>query len=149
MGRVPSWLVQCLLVSGVALICYMHSCWGEFVFDDSEAILSNKDILIETPLLNVFTNDFWGMSVFSNNSHKSYRPLTVLTFRINYWMGELEPFGFHFANVVLHIFVCMLFLRVCVCFWEDFASSSKESWWSVFFAALLFASHPVHTETVS
>lgn len=148
MVTVPSWLVQCTLVSTVAIVCYMHSCWGGFVFDDSEAILSNKDILTETPLLNVFENDFWGMNVLSNSSHKSYRPLTVLTFRTNYWMGGMEPFGYHFTNLALHVLVCLLFLRVCVCFWTDFAPSQSDSW-SVLFASLLFASHPVHTETVS
>ncbi len=152
---VPSWLIHSLLpavlVSGVAIGSYLHSCWGGFVFDDSEAILNNKDILTETPLLNVFLNDFWGTSVLSNTSHKSYRPLTVLTFRTNHWISGMEPFGYHLVNLVLHVLVCLLFLRVCVCFWMDFAprSSMSESRWPVLFAALTFASHPVHTETVS
>jgi hypothetical protein len=29
----------------------------------------------------VFLHDFWGDDIQSNVSHKSYRPLTVLTFR--------------------------------------------------------------------
>ena len=29
----------------------------------------------------VFTNDFWGKGMAENNSHKSYRPLCVLTFK--------------------------------------------------------------------
>ncbi len=158
---VPSWYwcVQSVLVVTVAIGSYLHCCWAAFVFDDNEAILTNKDILTDTPLVSVFSNDFWGTSVLSNTSHKSYRPLTVITFRINYWMGGLDPWGYHLTNLVLHALVCLLFLRVCACVWEDMrlpngrktsaVSANNESWWSVLFAALLFSCHPVHTETVS
>lgn len=153
---VPFWLVQALLVSAVAMVSYLHSCWAGFVFDDNEAILSNKDIRTDTPLFNVFKNDFWGASVLSNTSHKSYRPLTILTFRVNYWFGGMNPFGYHLANLLLHTLVCLVFLRVCECLWKDVqlittpeVESNKNQWWDVLFAALLFASHPIHTETVS
>ena len=53
----------------------------DFVFDDSEAIINNKDLEAETPLWDLFVHDFWGSKVASNTSHKSYRPLTVFTFR--------------------------------------------------------------------
>lgn len=97
-------------VALVALLCFINSYDGEFVFDDSEAIVNNKvsfsfiisltpvthlhlqkpllvlflwlqDLRPATPLNNIWSNDFWGTNLSSNSSHKSYRPLTVLTFR--------------------------------------------------------------------
>lgn len=53
---------------------------GDFVFDDSEAILKNKDITSES-WIDCFYNDFWGTDIKSNLSHKSYRPLTIISFR--------------------------------------------------------------------
>ena len=157
-----SWPVQCSLVTGLATLSYLSSCWADFVFDDNEAILTNQDITMETPLLDVFTHDFWGRSVLDKNSHKSYRPLTVLTFRVNHWLGGLDPFGYHVTNLVLHVIVCLLYLRVCVCLLSDSTHSPcdptpqnksrafhESDWWVGLLAALLFASHPVHTETVS
>ena len=44
-------------------------------------------------------------------SHKSYRPLCVLTFRLNYWWNELEPMSYHLTNVVLHAVVCVMFMK--------------------------------------
>lgn len=73
-------------------------------------------------------------------SHKSYRPLTVLTFRLNYLFSELSAASYHLLNVVFHAIVCVLFLRVCRVF-QDKSSSLV--------AALLFAVHPIHTEAVS
>lgn len=40
-----------------------------------------QDLRPATPLNNIWSNDFWGTNLSSNSSHKSYRPLTVLTFR--------------------------------------------------------------------
>lgn len=44
-------------------------------------------------------------------SHKSYRPLCVLTFRWNYAMHGLEPLGFHLVNMLLHILVSIMYFR--------------------------------------
>ena len=65
----------------LAILCFGNSLYGEFVFDDSEAILSNDDLMPETPITDLFVHDFWGKKLALNTSHKSYRPLTVLTFR--------------------------------------------------------------------
>ena len=64
-----------------ALVCFINSYDGAFVFDDSEALLNNPDLKPETSLIDLFYHDFWGSKLASNTSHKSYRPLTVLTFR--------------------------------------------------------------------
>ena len=158
-----SWPVQCFLLTGFATISYLSSCWADFVFDDDEAILTNQDVTMETPLFDVFTHDFWGRSVLNKNSHvhKSYRPLAVFIFCVNNWLGGLDLFGYHVTNLVLHVIVCLLYLQVCVCLLSDSTHSpcdsipqekshqSHESDWRVrLLAALLFASHPVHTEIV-
>lgn len=65
----------------VASLCLANSYNGDFVFDDSEAILNNKDVSGTTPLYQIFNNDFWGTNLLHKQSHKSYRPLTILSFR--------------------------------------------------------------------
>lgn len=136
------------IIATVSLVCYWNTCYGDFVFDDSEAIINNKDLRPESSLLGLFVHDFWGGTLTANESHKSYRPLTVLTFRLNYWLsGGLHPWAFHFVNVVLHTLVSVLSLRV---FDEVFSQNStsmvsREG----FLAGLIFAVHPIHTESVS
>ncbi|KFB49864.1 hypothetical protein ZHAS_00017889 [Anopheles sinensis] len=44
-------------------------------------------------------------------SHKSYRPLCVLTFRWNYLLHGLEPAGYHLVNVLLHTIVSLMYFR--------------------------------------
>jgi hypothetical protein len=139
------------LVVMLALMSYGNSSWGQFVFDDSEAILNNQDVadLDGTSLQQVFSHDFWGKDIYSNTSHKSYRPFTILTFRLNHWLaGGLHPMGFHVTNVILHAAVSLLYLEVCILVCRSSAMESTRISTSAV-AALLFAVHPIHTESVS
>lgn len=148
------WLLCRILVGVIAFVCYVNSSWGDFVFDDSEAIIGNKDIEPGTPIAKVFADDFWGKEITHKASHKSYRPLTVLTFRWNYWFaGGRNAFGFHFANVLLHAIVSVMFLEVCCCLLGDWPWSGRTGAKGVspraLFASVLFSLHPIHSESVS
>uniref|UniRef100_A0A8C1VQX5 Protein O-mannosyl-transferase TMTC3 n=1 Tax=Cyprinus carpio TaxID=7962 RepID=A0A8C1VQX5_CYPCA len=136
---VVSWKEICLL-TGLVVGCYWNSLFCGFVFDDVSAILDNKDLRPTTPLQNLFLNDFWGTPMSEERSHKSYRPLTVLTFRLNYLFSELSSSSYHLLNVVLHAVVCVLFLHFCRLLLDRNTS---------LIAALLFAVHPIHTEAVT
>uniref|UniRef100_A0A8C1X6F9 dolichyl-phosphate-mannose--protein mannosyltransferase n=1 Tax=Cyprinus carpio TaxID=7962 RepID=A0A8C1X6F9_CYPCA len=144
-----------LVTAFVALVCFINSYDGDFVFDDSEAIINNKDLNPDTPLSNIWKNDFWGSNLSSNSSHKSYRPLTVLTFRINYLLaGGLHPIGFHMLNVALHCVISVLMIDVFAILIGGLVHDGRGAKLSLspkasFLAALFFASHPVHTESVS
>uniref|UniRef100_A0A3Q1FK11 dolichyl-phosphate-mannose--protein mannosyltransferase n=1 Tax=Acanthochromis polyacanthus TaxID=80966 RepID=A0A3Q1FK11_9TELE len=142
-------------VALVALLCFINSYDGEFVFDDSEAIVNNKDLRPTTPLNNIWSNDFWGSNLSSNSSHKSYRPLTVLTFRLNYLVaGGLHPVGFHVLNIVLHAVISALMIDVFAILIGGLAYDEKgrilnHAPKTSLLAAVFFAAHPIHTESVA
>ncbi|XP_056443855.1 protein O-mannosyl-transferase TMTC1 [Gadus chalcogrammus] len=134
-GRYAALLALCAL-------CYGNSLRGEFVHDDVWAIVNNPDVRPGASLRSVFTGDFWGKRMADNTSHKSYRPLCVLTFKLNLLLGGLNPFPFHLVNVCLHAAVCCLLLHTCE---RRVFRDAKPA----FLTALLFTVHPVHTEAVS
>ncbi|XP_072252706.1 protein O-mannosyl-transferase TMTC4 isoform X2 [Leuresthes tenuis] len=142
-------------VALVALLCFINSYDGEFVFDDSEAIINNKDLKSTTPLNNIWRNDFWGSNLSSNSSHKSYRPLTVLTFRLNYLIaGGLHPIGFHVLNIILHAVISALMIDVFAVLigglaFDDKGRTLNHAPKTSLLAAIFFAAHPVHTESVA
>ncbi|XP_059129146.1 protein O-mannosyl-transferase TMTC4 isoform X2 [Peromyscus eremicus] len=144
-----------LVVGFVSLVCFARSYDGDFVFDDSEAIVNNKDLQSDTPLGDLWHHDFWGSRLSSNTSHKSYRPLTVLTFRINYYLsGGFYPMGFHVVNILLHGGISILMLDVFSVLFGGLQYTSKGRRVHLaprasLLAALLFAVHPVHTECVA
>merc|ERR1712141_233044 len=55
----------------------------EFVFDDIPAVRNNEDITTHDPI-KILQHDFWGENITSRISHKSYRPVTTLT----YWAQQ-------------------------------------------------------------
>nr|XP_048277687.1 protein O-mannosyl-transferase TMTC4 isoform X2 [Myodes glareolus] len=144
-----------LVVGFASLACFARSYDGDFVFDDSEAIVNNKDLQSDTPLGDLWHHDFWGSRLSSNTSHKSYRPLTVLTFRINYYLsGGFHPVGFHVVNILLHGGISILTLDVFSVLFGGLQYTSKGRRVHLaprasLLAALLFAVHPVHTECVA
>ncbi|CAH2207813.1 jg25648 [Pararge aegeria aegeria] len=69
------------LVASVGALTYSNSLHGEFVHDDIPAIVTNADVTGANPVVKIFKNDFWGTPMSDTGSHKSYRPLTTLTFR--------------------------------------------------------------------
>ena len=115
---------------------YANSLGADFVFDDVTAIKDNKDLRGHVPWRNLFLNDFWGTPMDKEQSHKSYRPLTVATFRLNYMVGKLDPFGYHLVNVILHGIVTILYFDVCKLLTNGSFGVST-------LAATLFALHPV------
>uniref|UniRef100_A0A8D0U0P2 Protein O-mannosyl-transferase TMTC3 n=1 Tax=Sus scrofa TaxID=9823 RepID=A0A8D0U0P2_PIG len=133
-------LKEVTLIVGLVAACYWNSLFCGFVFDDVSAILDNKDLHPTTPLKTLFQNDFWGTPMSEERSHKSYRPLTVLTFRLNYLFSELKPMSYHLLNMMFHAVVSVIFLKVCKLFLDNRSSM---------IASLLFAVHPIHTEAVT
>ena len=70
-----------LILSLLSIAVYSNSLDGDFVHDDIAAIVNNRDVTGGTPWSSVWQNDFWGTNIRDRRSHKSYRPLTIITFR--------------------------------------------------------------------
>ncbi|XP_011861843.1 PREDICTED: transmembrane and TPR repeat-containing protein 4 isoform X2 [Vollenhovia emeryi] len=139
---VPSSLSPWIIV--ILSLCFVNSYDGDFVFDDTEAIVNNNDVRDNTPFWDIFQNDFWGTKLSHRQSHKSYRPFTILSFRLQFWLRQgLVSQDFHVVNVILHSTICLLTLFV----YNLFLGPEGHS--SAFYAAALFAVHPIHTEAVS
>ena len=81
----------------LSIIVYSNSPGCDFVFDDISAIKDNRDLRPTTPWADLLRNDFWGSPIDVERSHKSYRPFTVATFRLNYMFDYLEPYWLEFS----------------------------------------------------
>jgi len=105
--------------------------------------VKNPDLLPTTPLWNLFVNDFWGTPLRHSGSHKSYRPLCVLTFRLNYLLSGLDPFSYHLTNVLLHAAVTAVYVLTVR---KAVANCPPDV---LLGSGLLFAVHPIHSEAVA
>ncbi|KAL6077714.1 Protein O-mannosyl-transferase tmtc3 [Balamuthia mandrillaris] len=135
----PVWAVVAVVAFGV----FVNGLWGGFVFDDRVAVVESKDVSGENPLSELWWNDFWGARINEPGvwTCKSYRPITVLSFRLNRYIHGLDTFGYHLVNVLFHALTAVLVYFVgMVCFEGNTIPSAM--------AAFFFAVHPIHTEAV-
>ncbi|XP_055664322.1 protein O-mannosyl-transferase TMTC1 isoform X2 [Falco peregrinus] len=130
------------VLAGLCALCYGNSLRGEFVHDDVWAIVNNPDVRAAAPVAAAFANDFWGKRMAENTSHKSYRPLCVLTFKLNILLAGMNPFYFHAVNVILHCLVTLVLMYTC-------DKAVFKDCRLAFVTALFFAVHPIHTEAVT
>ncbi|CAJ0593677.1 unnamed protein product [Cylicocyclus nassatus] len=145
-SRNYDWL-KLVIITVLAAGPYIPSLDGEFVFDDSATIINNPVVTGKTPLKQVFTTDYWGHPIASPLSHKSYRPLTTLTFWLNYRFHNEWTLPYHLLNIALHAIASLLvFLLVRKLHYVTEQSFICDE---AFVASALFAVHPVHTEAVA
>ena len=129
-----STILALLLV--LATIVYANTLHNPFVIDDQNIIVRNF-LLRQWTLADVLkTHLFSAIAVET----QYYRPLTLLTFAINYGFSGLEPQGYHIVNLALHLLVVSLSYLLL---------SHFVSPWIAGFSAALFAVHPVNAQAVS
>jgi hypothetical protein len=72
--------ILCLAVYLVPILTHNNDV--EPVLDEAHIVPTvNGDVAGTSTLEQVFTNDYWGRNMNTVSSHKSWRPLTILTFR--------------------------------------------------------------------
>lgn len=119
----------------VALLIYGHSLQNDFVlWDDSLLIYQNPTIQGLT-----FHNI---KRAFTTYDPELYIPLTLLSYQIDYVFGGLNPFIYHFTNLLLHTINALLVA------WTAFLLSRGKRW-AALGCGLLFLLHPLHTEAVA
>lgn len=139
MKRFDNLLKLLLPISAVviAVLVYLPALRAPFVYDDGHAIYQNPAVLSGASVGEIFSDP----SLFSaRRDARMYRPLTLWSYSLNYKLAGFNMsvwHGFHFLfhslNVLLIYFIV-----------GKITSDSKCS----FIAALLFAVHPLCSETV-
>jgi hypothetical protein len=136
-----------LFIGFVAILATWNTRFNEFVWDDRAALILNQDIRAVN-WTDLFLHDFWGTPIHLPSSHKSYRPLTVLTFRLNFFAHGLEPQLYHLVNGFLHMGCSILVWKTAQIVFSN-NQKIKLSHYGSIFAGLLFAVHPIHCDAVA
>ena len=144
-----NWL-PALLLFIISIGLYAYSTTFEYVLDDQIVLTNNaytkqgvngiKDILTKESM----SGRFGGQKNLIVGAR--YRPLSLVTFALEYQFVGLNPFVSHLINVLLYGLLAVLLYRVlCLCF------PTKEQWYFsiAFLTSLLFVVHPLHTEVVA
>ncbi len=129
------WWTACVVIA--AVLPYLSAFGNEFVRDDLVIIRDNERIRSWAGVVECFASNYWGDAVQA----MLYRPLVLATYAANYAVGGLDTAGYTAVNVALHAACCLALLALL--------RHAGASAFTSGAAAVLFAVHPVHTESVT
>jgi protein O-mannosyl-transferase len=126
------------LLGLITFVIYSGSLSFEFVWDDWPQIVNSPIIRSWSNLPRAFSSDLW----YHVARHQVYyRPLFVAWSMLNFSLFALRPWGWHLGAVVLHVGA------VASVFW--LSRKLGLEYWTAALAALIFALHPIHIESVA
>jgi hypothetical protein len=135
---------RALLLVGLAFVVYAYALGGSFHFDDAHAVVENPSIRSLGNLGRFFT-DAGTFSVLAQN--QGYRPLLLVTYALTAALTGVNSHAFIFVNLVVHA-LCALMVGFTTRQILHLLGR-KEDDDIAFFAALIFAVHPLFSECVS
>ncbi len=148
-GRGVVLFLGVLVLGAAVLLVYYPAARGPFVFDDAGTIVDNPSIRQLWPL--VGDEESPGSLNAPRTTAVHGRPLVNLSLALNYHFGELDPFGYRIVNMVVHFLsAVLLWVIVARTLRLDFFRGRFERVADLlsFAAALVWALHPVNTESV-
>jgi tetratricopeptide (TPR) repeat protein len=128
----PKWRAALLavLIAAATLAAYAPALDAGFVWDDDDYVTQNPLLPAPDGLRRIW---------FSMDAPSQYFPLVYTSFRAEYALWGLDPFGYHLVNILLHAANALLV------WWVLVRLKAPGAW----FAAAIFALHPVHVESVA
>ncbi len=131
--RNTTWVHISILVIAVLVVYGKVFGAGFMSWDDIDYIFNTPDIrnFNGTSFKNWWTEYYIG----------NYQPLPVLTYALDFLMGGEEPFIYHLTNILWHIATTLMLYFTMRRLHSDV--------YIALFVTLLFALHPVQTESVS
>lgn len=138
-GRQWPWFLPAILA---AVLVYSNTVAGAFVYDDLRQIARNSLIQQDSEFWRALTSDVWafkGGGVVAASNY--WRPTFVFWLIANYRLFGLDPVGWHVTSLILHAFVTGLAYALVRRLTVPRPVAAA--------IALVFAVHPVHTESVA
>jgi predicted negative regulator of RcsB-dependent stress response len=131
-SRDRSTLWAIILLVGATWAVYLNSLNNQFLFDDVQTIVeaqsANPQGLL-SPLLNLL------------KGAPSYRPLRSASYAFDYALSGLNPVGYHLSNVTYHTLSSLTVLLIA----RTIFGKARPA----LITALLFALHPIQTDSVT
>ncbi len=119
-----------LSLAAATIMAYRPAWNGGFLWDDDAYITNNELLTAPNGLRRIW---------LSFDSPSQYFPLTYTSFRIERALWGLNPSGYHWTNIFLHVANALLV-------WRLLARLKLPGAW---LAAAIFALHPVQVESVA
>ena len=138
------WLVLILSLI-LSFVIFGNGITGEFVFDDVTVIQNRGDLTNPDNFFNLF------ISPYHQNMPKTglYRPLTMVSYALNYHIFGPSPASFHVINIIIHALNSFFVFLLVKYLFPPKADPPLADKFLPYATFILFLLHPIHTEAVT
>jgi tetratricopeptide (TPR) repeat protein len=147
--------VYLIILIVIPVILFSNTFKNPFIWDDEELIFEDSYIksLKSLPLL--FSPTYWAH--LRPGAKGEYRPTGIITFAIDYKLWGFNPAGYHLTNLAIYIMIILLIYALLGHLIKPGrkkklpgAKWNYEGFFEIpFLTALIFATYPVHVESVT
>lgn len=128
-----------IILAALSALLYLPTLFGGFMWDDEDIITGDYVVHSAANAGRVFSPGYWKRDFPGAESR--YRPLRSLLIMAEWKAWGARPQGYHAARILLNA------AAVCLAFWLALLVLKDPD--KAFVAALVFAVHPVHVESVA
>lgn len=157
MGNKYAHLIRVAVIALITFLAYSNSFNSAFHFDDYSSIITHPYIKSMNNIPYFF---------YYNGSPLISRPVTMATFAVNFAIGGLDPFSYHFVSFFIHLANAILVYWLMTLTFKTRYFSNQQAAVSYqnnaaryspihlftylpLFIALMFAVHPIQTQAVT
>ncbi|MCX6122121.1 MAG: tetratricopeptide repeat protein [Ignavibacteriales bacterium] len=137
------YLLSIIGIISLSLIVYSNTLQSGFQYDDNGSIINNLDLR--------HLSNFTDISKWTRLTNS--RSFSYLTFALNYHWSELNVYGYHVVNSIIHTLTALsVFWLLLLTFKTPVMRSeevSKYSKYIALFGALIFVAHPIQTNAIT
>ncbi len=143
-------VLAALLLLGAAWTAYSPGLAGDFLFDDAPNLILNPSLHIDR----LSFDELWQASL-SGNAGPLKRPLSLLSFALNYYFAGNDPYaykavnlGIHLANGLLVMLLVLQLLRTPVLREMAGERGRRQAPWLALAVTAVWLLHPLHMSNV-
>lgn len=145
LGYTPVRLLGVMMIVAVVSVVFLNSTRNGFHYDDIHSLTTNPDVRItwsDKSSLKKFYEYFYRPDYFSERPNVAMpRPVLMVTFGLNHLFTGYNPWSWMLVNILLHLFnSIIIYMMLC-----HLSGRARVA----LLTALLFAVHPINTETVN
>ncbi|MCD6219224.1 hypothetical protein J7K43_02430 [Candidatus Calescamantes bacterium] len=132
--------ISILILSLLIFVSYNNYLDNYFIGADTFSLIETARILSPLDFVKILKNPLMYGTYFIEVA-KYYRPVTSLSFSLDYSLWKFKPIGYHLTNLIVHVLVAVLLFLVLL-------KLTHNNFWLSCTSSFLFSIHPVLIENV-
>jgi len=141
------WIAFCLLL-GLNFLLYSNTLDASWHLDDYHNITNDTRLHIKY----LSFDSLWNATTSFLQNPRDARPLSRITFALNWYFGQNDPFGYHLVNISIHVLTAFFLFLTSANLLKSVNTSDSirhNRYRIALLSAILWSFNPIQTQAVT